>query len=196
MSPQSSSDSVWLESVVSLSDDAEADTVSRFMDRLIRLAQTRLPPRLNRRVDAEDIVQSVFSSFFHRHRNQQFDIGDSVDLWRLLAAMTYRKTLKAIQYHGRNRRDFTRESDSPADLPNASPALSDDPTASALLVMAELLDQILAQLPEEHQQILQLRLENYSIDEIADRAEVSTRTVNRALKSVRQIAAELAGQGE
>ena len=191
----STNDSAWLQSVVSLTDDYEARAVEQFMDRLIRLAQSKLPDRLNRRVDPEDIVQSVFSSFFHRNQNQQFDIGSSNDLWRLLAAMTYRKTMKAIEYHSRRRRDFTREADHAQRSGQApAPIQSDDPTASAIVVMTELLEQILERMPEEHQQILRLRLEDHSIDEIAKQVCVSTRTVNRALQSARYVAMELVEQ--
>lgn len=197
LNQSSSRDSEWIQSVIAMADGYEVQAVEQFMDRMIRLAQSKLPARLNRRVDAEDIVQSVFMSFFHRNKTQKFDIGSSNDLWRLLAAMTYRKTMTAIEFHSRQRRDYARESENTKKSSHLPLKIkSDDPTASAIAVMVELLDQILEQLPNEHQRILQLRLEDYSIDEIADKAQVSTRTVNRALKSARQIALELVERNE
>lgn len=190
-------DSAWLKSVVSLTDGYEAQIVEQFTQRLIRLAQSRLPQRLIRRCDAEDIVQSVFHSFFQRNEDQQFDIHHSNDLWRLLAAMTYKKTMQAIEFHSRQRRDYGREQDAQQSTKNSAMQNPiDDPTASAIAMMAELLDKILVQLPVQHQEILRLRLLDHSIDEIAEQIRVSSRTVDRALKASRQIAERLMMQNE
>ena len=64
-------------------------------------------------------------------------------------------------------------------------------TASSLAIMVELVDRIIERIPEQHRDILKLRLENYSVDEIADRVEVSTRTVERALAIIRKTATSL-----
>lgn len=58
----------------------------------------------------------------------------------------------------------------------------------------ELLDGILEQLPETHQQIVKLRLEDYSVAEIATKVGVSSRTVDRALAVVRKLASEMIGE--
>ncbi len=188
-------ESDWLRCVVAQTDGYEAEAVQRFTNRLIRLAQSRLPHRLNRRVDPEDIVQSVFNSFFQRNRNGQFEFKTSNDLWRLLAAMTYHKVMATVEFHGRQRRNFTREVGAQASTDPLT--LNEDRAAnvSAIAIMAELLEQILDQLPPVHQHILQLRLEDYSIAEIADRVEVSTRTVNRALKNARSVAERIVANG-
>ena len=185
-------DSAWLKRVVGLTDGYEAQVVEQFTQRLIRLAQSKLPQRLIRRCDAEDIVQSVFHSFFQRNEDQQFDIRHSNDLWRLLAAMTYKKTIQAIEFHSRQRRDYGREQEAQQSARNSAMQNPiDDPTASAIAMMAELLDKILIQLPSQHQEILRLRLLDYSIDEIADEVQVSSRTVDRALMASRQVAERL-----
>lgn len=53
---QDSAETIWLERVIELRDGYEPDAVDRFTDRLVRLAGSRSPNRLQRRVDAEDIV--------------------------------------------------------------------------------------------------------------------------------------------
>lgn len=181
-------DSEWLDCVVRLQDGYEAEAVERFAGRLISLAKSRMPDRLRRRIDPEDIVQSAFRSFFNRHNDGRFEFREAADVWRLLAAITYRKIQRTIRFHHQQQRDVSR------DLPNADdspPAPDVAPTASSVVVMMELLDGIVDQLPETHREILQLRLENFSIDEIAERVSVSSRTVNRALAVVRQIATEM-----
>ncbi len=195
-SSPSAGDSSWLKRVVEGEAGFESQAVSRFSDRLLRLASARMSPRLSRRLDAEDIVQSVFESFFRRHREQQFDFSTANDVWRLLAAMTYRKTMQAARHHTRQQRDINREkADVPSHGPDAQAPPSDAPTASAVAMMQELLDEILTKLPETHHEMLLLRLEQYSIDEIADKVQVSTRTVNRTLALVRQIAEDICATG-
>jgi RNA polymerase sigma-70 factor, ECF subfamily len=52
-----------------LGEQAAAETVfSRYAQQLIALARTKLDQRLQQRVDPEDVIQSVYKSFFLRHR--------------------------------------------------------------------------------------------------------------------------------
>ncbi|MEM8734610.1 MAG: sigma-70 family RNA polymerase sigma factor [Planctomycetota bacterium] len=166
----------------------DAATVEQFQQRLLKLAKSRLPQRLRSRIDETDIVQSVFRSFFRRHEDSPFQFREQDDVWRLLATITFRKVQRATRYHGQARRDIDRE-----DLGEAVDNLNkaEDPSASALAIMSELLDSILKQLAPKHQSILRLRLEGYSVDEIAQQVSVSSRTVERALAMVRRIATEL-----
>ncbi len=43
-------------------EQAATDLFERYVERLIRLAQSRLSAKLQRRIDAEDVVQSVYRS--------------------------------------------------------------------------------------------------------------------------------------
>ncbi len=133
-------DSEWLQNVSGLSNDYEARVVEQFTERLIRLAKSKLPVRLVRRCDPEDIVQSVFHSFFQRNQDRRFDIQDANDLWRLLAAMTYKKSMQAIEYHSRKRRDYGRELHADNGISTAeSQDAHDDASVSTIAMMAELL---------------------------------------------------------
>ncbi|MEZ6039739.1 MAG: sigma-70 family RNA polymerase sigma factor [Planctomycetaceae bacterium] len=180
-------ESVWLENIIHRRDGYEATAVDEFADRLLRLARSRLPARIQQRVDPEDIVQSVFKSFFSRHEAGRFRFEQESDVWRLLAAITWKKVQRTIRHHHQQERDVQKEM-FVADV--SQQKAGEDPTASSLLLMMELLDQILAQLPEKHREILRLRMEDYSIDEIAEKVGVSSRTVDRALAVVRKLASE------
>lgn len=186
-------DSIWLRGVVERQDGFELEAVDRFSERLLQFAQSRLPEPLKRRVDAEDVVQSVFRSFFARHQNGQFQFTDASDVWRLLAAMTWRKLMRTIRHHSQQQRDFHRETPGGSLASQGSiPGHDPEPSPSSVAMMMEFLAGIMEQLPEPHQKILELRLENHSIEEIAERMQISMRTVNRTLKTVREIAYEMA----
>ena len=80
-----------------------------YVDRLTQYASTRMPNKLNPRVDSDDIVQSVFRSFFRRNREGEFSFDDSLDIWKLLIAMTYRKVINQVRHHTRGKRDVGKE---------------------------------------------------------------------------------------
>src|SRR4051812_42199279 len=71
----------------------------RYAVRLARLAEQRLSRKVAGRVDAEDVVQSVFRTFFHRCARGEFRIDSSAQLWRLLVTITLRKTQAHVRHH-------------------------------------------------------------------------------------------------
>src|SRR5262249_54926721 len=91
-------------------DPSAADDVfRRYARRLIALARARLEARIGRKVDPEDVLQSVFRSFFTRYGEGQFTPGDWDSLWRILAVITLRKCGNRMEYFRAARRDVTRE---------------------------------------------------------------------------------------
>src|SRR5205823_4096100 len=75
-------------------EEAARQLFDRYVTQLVALARRRISQRIAGRVDAEDIVQSVFRTFFHRVREGQFHIEDPDDLCKLLARITVHKTLR------------------------------------------------------------------------------------------------------
>jgi RNA polymerase sigma-70 factor (ECF subfamily) len=47
----------------------------RYAERLLALARSRLEEAVRRKEDPEDVLQSVFKSFFTRHQDGQFDVA-------------------------------------------------------------------------------------------------------------------------
>ena len=60
-----------------------ADIYDRYVNRLIRLAQTRLKRRYQSKLDPDDVVHSVFRTFYRRCDEGQLSIEDSGSLWAL-----------------------------------------------------------------------------------------------------------------
>src|SRR5580693_7271824 len=80
-------------------DDQAAEALfSRYFERLTLLARSRLSPRLASRTDPEDIVMSVYRSFFVGVRRGRFALSRGGDLWRLLASITRHKLLRQVRY--------------------------------------------------------------------------------------------------
>ena len=89
--------------------DAARELFDAFVTRLIPLARRRISQRLASRVDPEDIVQSVFRTFFARLKDDKFEINDQDDLFRLLVRITVHKTLRQIAFHKAAKRDPNME---------------------------------------------------------------------------------------
>ena len=62
-------------------EDAAAEAFDLYVDRLAALAQSRLSARLAQRIDADDVVQSAFRSFFCGAREGRFVQADGGTLF-------------------------------------------------------------------------------------------------------------------
>ena len=80
-------------------NEAAAQVFQRFANRLIVLARKQLDSKILQKVDPEDVMQSVFRSFFLRQMEDQFDVRDWDNLWSLLAMITVRKCTNVQRGH-------------------------------------------------------------------------------------------------
>ena len=79
-------------------EETVADAIySQYATKLCALAESHIDQRLRPRVEAEDIVQSVFR-FFRRLKDGQFDFKHSGALWRLLVEITLRKVYTHVEF--------------------------------------------------------------------------------------------------
>lgn len=182
--PNSLSESVLLLERFQSGDDAAAtELFERFSKRLASLVQSRLSPKLARRLDAEDVVFSAYRSFFVRARDSKFSVVEPGDLWRLLAQMTLNKLYRGAARHNADRRSLDREQHDKLNEPNQ---IADAATSPELeVIVADQLEYLLAQLPEATGRVLELRLQGNDAEEIAALVGRSSRTVRRQLETIR-----------
>lgn len=133
---------------------------------LLAVARARLrDPRIRRVVEATDLCQSVFANFFVRMSAGQFEVETPEDLAKLLAQMVRNEATDQIRRQFAAKRGFGRILQEPVD---DHPLAGNDPTASQVVGLRELLTKFDERLPPEMQQISRLRREGYSWEEIAD----------------------------
>jgi RNA polymerase sigma-70 factor (ECF subfamily) len=164
--------------------DASEQLFAQYATRLVRLAERHLSAEVAARADAEDVVQSVFRTFFRRHARGEFRIDSSAELWRLLVTITLREVRSQARRHTAGIRDVSAEVRD-AESPLAG-ALSREPGPEEASVLMEEIDALLRGLPERYAEILSLRLEGYSVAEIATRLALCRQTVYRALELFQQ----------
>lgn len=164
-------------------DDACREVFQRYLLRLVGLARSRLSERLATKVDPEDIVQSVFRSFFIRAQDGQYVIERAGDLWKLLAAITRHKVLKRAEHFQQQRRALDRE----AALPETGQDIPDEPNEADAVILADEVEFLMTQLEPHQRLMLELRLQGQTIPEIAAAVERSERTVRRFLGGFRDM---------
>jgi RNA polymerase sigma factor (sigma-70 family) len=161
----------------------------RYVERLHGLARRRISQRLSSRVDPEDIVQSVFRTFFGRLKEGQFKIDDQDDLCRLLVRITVHKTLRQIAYHKANKRDPGAEvAQSKDQQDQLIDVLDREPTPEATAMFLDQLEHFFNRLRPQERQILEMRLQGYSNEEIAQQLGIYDRKIRRALEHIRVLA--------
>ena len=172
-------------------EDAATELFNRYVSRLLGVARKRIGERMNSRLDPEDVVQSVFRTFFARLKNDQFRIDDQDDLSKLLVRITLNKTLRHIAHHRAARRNPDQEAvQTDASRTEIIQLLADEPTPETVVAFVDQLDHFLTRLSPEDQQILVLRLQGHSTEEIAKQLNTYDRKVRRVLERVRSLAQE------
>ncbi|MEO8495798.1 MAG: sigma-70 family RNA polymerase sigma factor [Planctomycetota bacterium] len=158
-----------------------------YSNRLILLAQSRLDAATCQKVAPEEVVQSVYRSFCRRESDGELELVTPDSLWCWLAQLTVWKCKDRVKHHRAGRRDVRREQapSKAGELGPASEGVSREPTPEEAAVLAETVEQLMQKLDECDRPILTLRLQGYTVPEIAPRVNCGERTVERVLARVR-----------
>lgn len=194
--PRSSDVSHWID-LVKAGDSAAADRLWRhYFDRLVRSVRGRLRGQNAAVADEEDIVLSVFDSFYRAAEAGRFpDLADRDDLWRLLLRMAARKVVDKHRHDQRQRRGGgvqVHSLDGPRDGPAGDDslvieAIGDEPSPEMVLMLQESVEQLFSHLGVgQLQELAVAKLEGHTNAEIAAKLGCSERTVERRLHLIRE----------
>ncbi len=169
-------------------DEATRAVFNRFAARLIQVARNRLDPLVRQKLDPEDIIQSVFRSFFGREADPGTGPSSWDSLWGLLTVITLRKCGRWTDYFQAARRDVHREISFRGAHDTALPweALGREPLPEDAVILTELVEQLMRGLESHERLMVQLSLQGYTIEEISVQVGYTRRTVQRLLKRVRE----------
>jgi RNA polymerase sigma-70 factor (ECF subfamily) len=167
---------------------AAAELVGQYTTRLVALARSRLPTKFGHRVDAEDVVQSAYRSFFAAARDGRYDRPQGGDLWQLLVTITLRKVYRQMEQLGTCKRAVDRElhfgsEDSLWGI--QGPVSAGEPSPVEALALVDEVQDIMRGLDAAQRRVLELRLQGHNLDEIATATRCSERTVRRLLEKLK-----------
>jgi len=174
-------------------DQAATAVFERYVERLTRLARSRLAAKLAARIDPEDIVLSAYRSFFVAARQGRFEVQRGGDLWQLLVEITLHKLYRSAEHHLAKRRSVEREQRAGETSHTSLSLAGREPTPEEALAAADELQTILEQLSERGRLVIELRLQGYEHEEIAERLGCNERTVRRHLNEARRLMAARGG---
>jgi RNA polymerase sigma-70 factor, ECF subfamily len=165
-------------------EDAATALYKRYARRLQRLAERNTGTGLAARFDADDVVQSVFRTFFRRVQKGFYDLPAGGELWQLLLVISLNKIRSLAIHHRAQKRDVSATV--AADAPLLSQLAGDNSDELALRSLQMVIGEVLGDLPEVQQRIIMRRIEGCQVEEIAAETGRSKRTVERVLQNFRE----------
>jgi len=155
----------------------------RYAQRLYGLATAKTNPDLQPRFDPEDIVQSVFRTFFRRAKDGHYQVPDGDELWKLFLVIGLNKIRDVASFHRAEKRSVEKTTELTGDAKQI--ASSGETVAETTLRLV--VDDLLERLPDNQREIIRLRLDGSQVTEIAERTQRSLRTVERTLQKFREL---------
>jgi len=162
--------------------DAATTLYLRYAHRLRALVKAQCSSALARRVEPDDIGQSVFHRFFKRVCQGHYDVPQGEELWGLFLVMALNKIRSEETFHRADKRNLQLTQAIPDDLPDTSRRQDDASYALLQGTLTEVLDH----LPAKQRHMVEMRIQGHPIDEIARATGRSKRTVERNLQEIRR----------
>lgn len=175
----------------------------RYSDRLIELARIRLGAAPKQLADEQDIVNSVFHSLCRGAQAGRIrELRNRDELWWLLLAIAKRRIVDHLRRETALKRGAGRVV-SEANLAGDEGAsdgfrldqlVGREATPDFIVALGEEHDRLLAALRDDRlRQVASMRIEGYTVEEIAERIQIGKRSVERKLELIRRRWAEEMG---
>lgn len=164
-------------------EDAAVELYQRYARRLMGLVNKRCPRQLGSSADTDDLVQSVFRRFFQGARAGQFQIPEGDDLWGLLLVIALNRLRSERKFCRAAKRDARKTIDLGSLTPGSEP---EAPDSNARLPFFQMeLEALLDEMPDHYRKATELRVQGFSVAEIAAELDTSKRSVERILQESR-----------
>jgi RNA polymerase sigma factor (sigma-70 family) len=170
--------------------DAERQHFVKYITRLQLLLAARIPAGACRRFDPGDVAQSVLISLFRAAREDRLVLERSGDLWAWLVRIAFNKLSSRLRMHmALSRSTAVEEVESEGGgLDRTLGFLIDEaPTVEEVAAIADELDHLFGPPGSPLRDLVDLRLQDMTFEEIGRRLGVSHTTVGRRLQKIGEI---------
>lgn len=164
---------------------ATEELFAHYSQRLSRLAEEHLSRKLSGRVEGEDVVQSVFRTFFRRSAQGEFKIDSRAQLWRLLVKITVHKARMQGRRHTAAMRHVDAEQHGD-DMEWLLTLADRSPGPEETVILMDQIEDLLRGLPSLYCQVLEQRLQGSSVAEISTQLGISRQTAYRMLNLLKK----------
>jgi len=165
-----------------VAEKAANDFCGRYLQKILSLVQRNLASRYSSRMDAEDLVQSIFGSWFCNVQAGKVSVSSEDEIWKLLSVIALNKVRNKIKFHDAQRRSASRTVSDEALLTTLPEPTSED--AVAFMDMIEAVSNRLEEMPRK---TLELILDGKSVEEIAIQLGRSTKSIGRYKKQIGRV---------
>ena len=169
------------------SEEAAWELVTQYGEEIRRAVRRVLNIKLRPKFDSLDFVQIVWKSFFRvRDKSDQFQRPEHLAAYLIAVArnkvgMEVRRRLATEKYNIRREQSL--------DEPGKEGVVSQDAAPIDVAIAHERWNQMLEGRPAHYRQIVHLRLQGYTCQDIGKATHVTERTVRRFLKKLLHAAA-------
>lgn len=189
---------LWIKSVESGDDTSASELWNYCFPKLLSYSKSKLPDHLRRALDEEDVALSAFKSFCLAAAQGSFpQLEGRDDLWKLLLCIASRKAQNYVRRELREKRggglvrgESIFESGAASGDPNAAGIGNVAGGMASPEMLAQFADDARAMIDmlqdDTVKTIALLRMEGYSVEEIAERLECGKRTIERRLTLIRR----------
>lgn len=163
------------------SSEAAERLYAEYQPLVMRVIRRHLSRNLRRLTDSVDFSQAVWKTIFeHAAYLQSLDAPEAIAAY--IAQVASNKVHSEVRSQYSQKRDLRRISNESEG--NADRLPTRDPTPSQTAMAHERLDAINSDLTAIQQQMIQLRIDGFNIEEIAKTLQINERTVRRVLKRI------------
>jgi RNA polymerase sigma-70 factor, ECF subfamily len=160
-------------------ESAASEVYNRYANRVFGLVHQQMTDRLRAQIQPEDIVQSVFKSVFRGISLGSYEAPEGGTLWQLMAIVAVHKVRRNARRRTALRRDARRTQSLDA-MEHFDTA--DDFTPEEF---ESAIREAIEDLKETEKDVVLLRVQGYSVEEIATKLDRSRRSIERTLQNIR-----------
>jgi DNA-directed RNA polymerase specialized sigma24 family protein len=186
----------WIGGLKAGDQEAARKLWEGYFHKLVCLVKRKLPAQARRAFDEEDVALSAFKSFCFGVAEKRFpDLNDRGNLWAILVVIATRKAQAYVETQNRQKRgggqvrgDSVFLGEGPAgELAGFDALVGKEPTPAFLAQAVEVCERLLDALGDESlRTIAVLKMQGFSLDEIAAHTGCTKRAVERRLEIIRR----------
>jgi DNA-directed RNA polymerase specialized sigma24 family protein len=185
----------WIDGLKAGDQESARKLWEGYFHKLVRLVERKLPAQARRTFDEEDVALSAFKSFCFGVAEERFpDLSDRGNLWAVLVVIATRKVQAYVSTQNRLKRgggqvrgDSVFLGQEAEELAGFDALAGREPTPAFLVQAGEACEQLLAVLGDDTlRTIAVLKMQGFTIDEIAAQVGCTKRAVERRLEIIRR----------
>ena len=162
-------------------EDAATDLHGMYLDKLLRLVRRNVATQFDGKFDAEDVAQSVFRSLFRGIGENRFAPESEEQVWGLLRHIALWKVRNRVEHYQAAKRNVALEDSASAIFRQLS-----TPSDAEAVEFYDLIGSTVKTLRPPERRTMELMIEGRSTSEIATELQVTTKSVQRYQKRIRE----------